>query len=52
MSSNYFYSVGSVLGIFFAMQITTGLLLAVYYDSDTDKAWESVQYIFREVNNG
>ena len=52
VSSNYFYSVGSVLGIFFVIQITTGLLLAVYYDPDTGQAWESVQYIFREVNNG
>lgn len=40
------------MGISFVIQIVTGLLLASRYTSDISHAFESVQYITREVNYG
>jgi len=52
-SGSYFYSLGFVLGFFFAMQIFTGLMLSVHYVADVTGAFSSVYgNIYREVNFG
>lgn len=50
---NYFWSVGSALGIFLALQLVTGLFLAIHYIPHADYAFYSVEtHIMREVNGG
>lgn len=49
---NYFYNGGSILGLCLALQLVTGIILAMFYIRDISLAFESVEYIFREVNFG
>ncbi|HBG46769.1 MAG TPA: cytochrome b [Deltaproteobacteria bacterium] len=49
---NYFWNFGSVLGVFFALQIITGVWLSMYYKPDTNAAFDSIQHIMRDVNYG
>ena len=49
---NYFWNFGSVLGIFFVVQVITGVWLAMYYKPDASLAFDSVQHIMRDVNFG
>nr|AOL02411.1 cytochrome b [Hypsugo macrotis] len=46
------WNFGSLLGICLALQILTGLFLAMHYTSDTTTAFSSVSYMCREVNYG
>ena len=46
------WNYGSILGMVIASQVLTGLLLSMYYTADARLAFDSVQYIMREVNNG
>lgn len=49
---NYFYNFGSLLGLFLVIQIISGILLAFYYISDINMAFNSIEHIMREVPYG
>ena len=49
---NYAWSFGSLAGIFFALQIVTGIFLAMHYTANVELAFWSVEHIMRDVNNG
>jgi len=46
------WSFGSTAGICLAIQILTGIFLAMHYSSHVDYAFSSVEHIMRDVNNG
>ncbi len=49
---NYWWNFGSLAGAFFAVQVITGIWLAMYYKPSTELAFDSVQHIMRDVNYG
>ncbi len=49
---NYLWNFGSVAGVFFLLQVISGIYLAMYYKPDTRFAFDSVQHIMRDVNYG
>jgi ubiquinol-cytochrome c reductase cytochrome b subunit len=49
---NYFWSFGSSAGICLVIQILTGVLLAMHYNPSVTFAFNSVEHIMRDVNNG
>lgn len=49
---NYYYNFGSLLGLFLIIQIISGVLLAFYYNSDIELAFNSIEHIMREVPYG
>jgi len=49
---NYIWSFGSLAGIFFAVQIVTGIFLAMHYTSNTELAFFSVEHVMRDVSFG
>lgn len=49
---NYLWSFGSAAGICLVIQIITGILLAMHYTPHVDLAFNSVEHIMRDVNNG
>ena len=49
---SYAYSFGSLVGIFFAVQILTGIFLAMHYTAHTGYAFASVVHIMTDVKNG
>jgi len=49
---NYLWNFGSMAGIFLAVQIVTGIFLAMHYTPHVDLAFLSVEHIMRDVNNG
>jgi ubiquinol-cytochrome c reductase cytochrome b/c1 subunit len=49
---NYAWSFGSLAGIFFALQIATGVFLAMHYVPNMALAFASVEHIMRDVKNG
>lgn len=49
---NYFWSFGSAAGICLVIQIITGVFLAMHYCPNVDYAFESVEHIMTDVNNG
>nr|YP_009184529.1 cytochrome b [Zaedyus pichiy]ALO62604.1 cytochrome b [Zaedyus pichiy]ANF03850.1 cytochrome b [Zaedyus pichiy] len=51
-SISSWWNFGSLLGICLAIQILTGLFLAMHYTSDTLTAFSSVTHICRDVNYG
>jgi quinol-cytochrome oxidoreductase complex cytochrome b subunit len=48
----YFWSFGFLAGFVLFNQILTGLFLAMYYMNTTDNAFDSVEFIMRNVNYG
>jgi len=48
----YIFSVGSVVGIYFVMQLFTGIFLAMHYSPDINLAFSSVQHIMTNVPGG
>lgn len=46
------WNFGSLLGLCLIIQILTGLFLAIHYTADTNIAFNSVNHICRDVNNG
>lgn len=48
----YIFSVGSVVGLFFALQIITGVFLAMHYSPDSAHAYDSIQHIMTNVPHG
>jgi len=49
---NYLWSFGSAAGICLVIQIITGIFLAMHYTPHVDLAFNSVEHIMRDVNNG
>lgn len=49
---NYLWSFGSTAGICLVIQILTGIFLAMHYTPHVDLAFNSVEHIMRDVNNG
>lgn len=49
---NYWWNFGSLAGAFFAVQVVTGIFLAMYYKPDAQLAFDSVEHIMRDVNYG
>ena len=49
---NYAYSAGSVVGIFFAIQMITGIFLAMHYVPSTETAFTTVVHIMTDVKFG
>ena len=49
---NYMWSFGSTAGICLVIQILTGIFLAMHYTPHIDFAFNSVEHIMRDVNNG
>lgn len=52
LNLNYFYGFGSLSGIFLLIQIITGIFLAMHYIPQIDYAFNSIEHIMRDVNNG
>ncbi|MFN8186589.1 MAG: cytochrome b N-terminal domain-containing protein [Gaiellales bacterium] len=49
---NWFQTLGSATLTAFIVQAVTGVILAMYYKPDPDKAWESIVFITNEVEWG
>jgi len=49
---NYMWSFGSLAGLCLVIQILTGIFLAMHYTPHIDLAFNSVEHIMRDVNNG
>ncbi len=49
---SYLWSFGSTAGICLVVQIVTGIFLAMHYTPHVDLAFNSVEHIMRDVNNG
>ena len=49
---NYLWNFGSLLAICLIIQILTGAFLAMHYIPNVDFAFNSVEHIMRDVNNG
>ena len=49
---NYAYTFGGMLSIMLIVQILTGVVLAMHYAAETTVAFNSVEKIMRDVNNG
>ncbi len=49
---NYGWNFGALAGMFLVIQIITGIVLAMWYFSSADGAFNSVEHIMRDVNGG
>lgn len=49
---SYWYNFGSILGIILIIQLISGIFLAMYYIPNINMAFNSIEYIMREVNYG
>ena len=49
---SYLWNFGSLLGTCLVLQILTGIFLAMHYQPHLDFAFNSVEHIMRDVNNG
>jgi len=49
---SYIWNFGSLLGLCLAIQIVTGLFLAIHFASDIEIAFSSIIHIIRDVNRG
>ncbi len=49
---NYFWTFGAILMFFLAVQILTGIVLALHYAANAKLAFDSVEHIMRDVNYG
>jgi len=49
---NYFWNFGFMAGIFLAIQLVTGIFLAMFYIPNVDLAYLSVDYIMRDIYSG
>lgn len=52
LNINYGWSFGSLAGLFFAIQLVTGIFLAMHYAANIELAFWSLEHIMRDVNNG
>nr|YP_009454581.1 Cobp [Kazachstania sinensis]AUG33509.1 Cobp [Kazachstania sinensis] len=51
-SINYWWNLGSLLGLCLVIQILTGIFMAMHYSSNIELAFSSVEHIMRDVNYG
>ena len=51
-SINYWWNLGSLLGLCLVIQICTGIFLAMHYSSHIELAFSSVEHIMRDVQFG
>jgi quinol-cytochrome oxidoreductase complex cytochrome b subunit len=49
---NYMWSFGSLSGLYISLQILSGILLVMFYVPHSLYAFNSVEHIMRDVNNG
>ena len=49
---NFWYVFGGILATILAIQIVTGIVLAMHYTPDSTLAFDSVEHIMRDVNAG
>lgn len=49
---NWLYNFGVLAGVALMIQIITGIVLAMHYNSSIDGAFNSVEHIMRDVNGG
>jgi ubiquinol-cytochrome c reductase cytochrome b subunit len=49
---NYFWNFGVLAGLALVIQIVTGIVLAMHYVPQGDHAFQSVEHIMRDVNQG
>ena len=49
---SYFWGFGSLLGLNLVILIVSGVTLAMHYTGNTLLAFQSVEHIMRDVNNG
>jgi len=49
---SYLWNFGSLLGLSLIAQIVTGILLAMHYAGTAELAFNSVEHIMRDVNDG
>ena len=49
---NHFWNFGVLAGIALALQVVTGIILAMHYAPAGPYAFESVEHIMRNVNSG
>ena len=49
---SYLWNFGSLLGLYLGIQIITGVTLAMHYNPNVLEAFNSVEHIMRDVNNG
>lgn len=49
---SYLWNFGSLLAVCLGIQILTGAFLAMHYQAHVDFAFNSVEHIMRDVNNG
>ena len=52
MNLNLFWNFGFLAGVCIAIQIISGLFLSMHYIPHPDLAFDSIEHIMREVNNG
>nr|YP_009919791.1 cytochrome b [Metschnikowia agaves]QMQ98500.1 cytochrome b [Metschnikowia agaves]QMQ98514.1 cytochrome b [Metschnikowia agaves] len=51
-SMNYWWNLGSLLGLCLVMQMASGMFLAMHYSSNMELAFNSVEHMMRDVNGG
>uniref|UniRef100_A0A291F7Z9 Cytochrome b n=1 Tax=[Candida] psychrophila TaxID=45577 RepID=A0A291F7Z9_9ASCO len=51
-SMNYWWNVGSLLGLCLVMQMASGMFTAMHYSSNMELAFNSVEHMMRDVNAG
>jgi len=49
---SYMWNFGSLLGVCLIVQIVTGVTLAMHYNPSVAEAFNSIEHIMRDVNNG
>lgn len=49
---NYLWNFGSLLALCLGIQIVTGVTLAMHYTPNILEAFDSIEHIMRDVNNG
>jgi ubiquinol-cytochrome c reductase cytochrome b subunit len=49
---SYLWNFGSLLGLCLVSQIVSGIILAMHYTGTADLAFNSVEHIMRDVNDG
>jgi quinol-cytochrome oxidoreductase complex cytochrome b subunit len=52
LNFTYAYSFGSLVGLFFVIQLITGIFLAMHYTCGVEQAFSSVVYIMNDVKYG
>ena len=49
---NYFWNFGAIAMVMLVIMIATGIVLSMHYTANVDMAFNSVEHIMRDVNNG